>query len=326
MEKNQIIKEALKVDFFLMHKNMPVYDITNDKILNDDLCPGAIKAGYLTFYEWMRTRYSANSNTWSRRAMLRTFGTDNHNNILKLTRALCLSDQYWLKEKFENVTFESVTPYLNEKWTEGEWFSEGSIATLFTNGAATKQWNNSHELCKFNSEKEFDVFLIISQIWPDAIETGMIPKTRLEGKDLVIENFTNTNVFLEALDQSAELGPLDNHLEKAIELYGDTAVKLLLVDYLVEHDDRHSGNIGILRCSKSGKRLLQMAPWYDFDWCFSDNVTPIPNIVFDKFTNTVDFFIQKVEDLLNTSDLFKKYYNILFKRICEIKSIKQGEN
>ena len=326
MKDNLLIKEALNADFVLMHHNIPVYDITNDKVISGDFAPGAIKQGYLSFYEWMRTRYSANSNVRSRRAMLRTFGTDNHNNILKLTRALSLSDQYWLKEKSENVRFEAVTPYLHKSWPEGDWFTEGSIATLFTNGASTKQWDNSLELRKFNSEKENDVFKIIQEIWPNAVETELIPKTRLDEKDLLVSNFTSLDVFLEALDQSAELGPLDNHFEKAVELYGNSAVNLFLMDYLVEHDDRHSGNIGILRCSRTGKRLGKMSPWYDFDWCFSDNVTPLPKPVFSNYKNVVYDFLKRVMSLKHSSGLMKKYQTTIDKRIAELKSIEDSTN
>ena len=318
MKDNQIIREALNADFLLMHQNIPVYDITNDKVINENFAPGAVKQGYLSFFEWMKTRYSATSNVKSRRAMLRTFGTDNHNNILKLTRALSLSDQYWLKEKSEAVSFESITPYLNEGWAEGDWFSEGSIATLFTNGAATKQWDNSTELRKFNSEKEYDVFQIAAEIWPKAREANLIPDTRLDDRDLVVSNFTSLDVFLEALDQSAELGPLDNHFEKAIDLYGKSAVNLLLLDYIVEHDDRHSGNIGILRCSHTGRRLDTMSPWYDFDWCFSDNVIPLPGIIFADYRDLVSDFVTKVKLLLNSSELVRKYQITVSRRIDEL--------
>ena len=326
MKDNQIIKEALNADFLLMHQNIPVYDITNDKIINENFSPGAIKRGYLSFFEWMKTRYSANSNVKSRRAMLRTFGTDNHNNILKLTRALSLSDQYWLKEKSEDVRFESITPYLHESWVEGDWFSEGSIATLFTNGAATKQWDNSSELRKFNSKKEYDVFRIISEIWPDAFEAQLIPSSRLDGEDLLISNFTSMDVFLEAFDQSAELGPIDNHFDKAIELYGKSAVNLLLLDYLVEHDDRHSGNIGILRCSHTGNRLEKMSPWYDFDWCFSDNVTPLPYSVFTDYPDCVSDFVSKVKFLSESSELVKQYHAAISKRINELDKIRHSSH
>ena len=313
-------------NFLLMHRNIPVYDIAEDRVLSTELCPGAVKAEYLSFFEWMKTRYSSASNVRSRRAMLRTFATDNHNNIIKLTRALSLSDQYWLKDRDEDVKFEHVTPYLNEKWPEGEWFGEGSIATLFTNGAATKQWDNKSELRKFSSEKEFDVFRIISEIWPDAVKSELIPCTRIDGKDLVVINFTDMSVFLEGLDQSEYLGPFDNHLEKSIELYGESAVKLLLIDYIVEHDDRHSGNVGILRCSETGRRLRRMAPWYDFDWCFSDNVIPIPNLVFTDYRDLAMDFVAMVENLLLSSKIIAKYQNIIQKRVAELKTQTNATN
>ena len=127
-------------DMLLMCKDTPVFNIASGKILNEKLLPGAMLKGTLDFDKWMQTRYSAGSNATARRLMLRAFGTDNHSNILKATRALSLSDCYWLKELGEKVLFSEVTPYIHKEWNGTDKFTGGSIATLFVNGAATKRW------------------------------------------------------------------------------------------------------------------------------------------------------------------------------------------
>jgi hypothetical protein len=97
----------------LMCKDIPVYNITTGEVLSAELLPGAMLRGTLNYSKWMQTRYSAGSNVSARRMMLRAFGTDNHKNVVKATRALSLSDCYWIKEQGEKVSFEDVTPYLH---------------------------------------------------------------------------------------------------------------------------------------------------------------------------------------------------------------------
>ena len=302
----------------LMAKNIPVYDIENNVILHRELCPGAIISGNLTFESWMKTRYSARSNAYSRRMMLRQFNTDNHNNILKPTRALSLSDVYWLREKHEEIIFEQVTPYFNTVWEGGELFSEGSIATLFTNGAANKRWDNRDILRKFNSIKEYDVYQIAQLIFKDSEDARFLPKVMRDGDDLLIENFTSTNTFLESLEQSKYLTDTSNHFDIALDLYGKPFINLLLLDYLVEHDDRHSGNIGHLRDADSGK-ILGMAPFYDFDWCFSSYSLPLPDKVFKYYIGIINQFIKNTEHMLTKlpEDLHV-YKDSLHRRIIEI--------
>lgn len=70
-------------------------------------------------------------------------------------------------------------------------------------------------------------------------------------------------------------------------------MKLFLLDYIVEHDDRHAGNIGILRCSETGK-ILSQSLFYDFNWCFSGYSVDIPLITFYEYSHAVEDFINRV--------------------------------
>ena len=315
--------QQLGNDFLLMCKNVPVFDITRDIILDYDRIPGSIKAGTASFFEWMKTRYSATSNVTSRRMLMRLFGTDNHNNVLKPTRALSLSDAYWLKEKYENILFEDVTPYLHERWEGGLAFGEGSIATLFTNGAANKRWDDSIYLRKFNSKKEYEVYNIITELYPKPEDNRFeLPEYKLDSQDLVLNNFTSMDIFFEALNQSEFLGSTGNHFDVALEVYGQPFAILLLVDYLVEHDDRHSGNIGHLRCANTGK-FLKMAPFYDFDWCFSSYSIPLPEKMFCDYNDVVTDFCSRVNILLKSPGFESfEYKAVLEKRFCEILLVK----
>ena len=93
---------------------------------------------------------------------------------------------------------------------------------------------------------------------------------------LLLTNFTSTDRFLESMEQSGFTGKKDNPREKAVEIFKEKAVALFVVDYLVEHDDRHWGNYGFLRDSNTGE-YIDMAPYYDFDWSWSSAVAPLPN-------------------------------------------------
>ena len=203
-------------NLLLMCKDKPVYDISKDSILNENLVPGAILRGTMTFDTWLRTRYSVGSNTSARRLMLRAFGADNHNkDTIRATRALSLSDCYWLKSQDERVTFAEVTPYLNQEWDGSGIFKGGSISTLFVNGAADKKWLDSRTLLKVGSFKEIEPYRLCAQL---GIEYAA--DVRLSDEGLLLTNFTNTDCFLESMEQSGYVGEGENARAKAVELLG----------------------------------------------------------------------------------------------------------
>ena len=257
--------------FLLMCKDNAVYDISRDRVLNEELLPGSILRGSQDYSGWMKTRYSAGSNNSARRLMLRAFGSDNHENALEVTRALSLSDCYWLKRFDEEVSFNAVTPYLHEEWDGTGVFAGGSISTLFVNGAADKRWISSSTLLKVNSYEEYEPYQLCS-----ALGLEHTAKAEMSDDGIKLKNFTSTDYFFESMEQSGFTGYNENPREKAVELFKELAVGLFVVDYLVEHDDRHWGNYGFLRSSNTGK-YVSMAPYFDFDWAWSDGVVPLPD-------------------------------------------------
>ena len=296
-------------DVFLMCKDVPVYNVTQNIILNEDLLPGCMLSATMTYSQWMKTRYSASTNVSSRRLMLRAFGTDNHNLTLKVTRALSLSDCYWLKQQNEEVFFSEVTPYLNKEWDGSGIFKGGSISTLFVNGASDKRWIDSNTLLKVNSYKELEPYTLCGELGlQDYAACASMSK---EG--LIVTNFTSTDCFLESMEQSGFVGEEDNPLEKAIEFFEERTVALLVIDYLVEHDDRHFGNLGFMRDANIGK-YLGMACYYDFDWAWSDGVTPLPNMAIQKYGS---FIRQLCEKAMLITDNFE-HRAVIIKRAGEL--------
>ena len=263
-------KEKHGSPLLLMCKDAAVYDITNDAVLNEALLPGCMMRGTMKYSEWMRTRYSAGSNVSARRLMLRAFGSDNHENIVEITRTLSLSDCYWLKRENEELGFFDITPYIHKEWDGSGAFKGGSISTLFVNGAADKLWVDSNTLLKVGSFAEFEPYALCR-----ALGIEHAAKAELSDKGILLTNFTSTDFFLESMEQSGFVDGSGNPREKAVELFKERAVSLFVIDYLVEHDDRHWGNYGFLRDANTGE-YVSMAPYFDFDWAWSGGVAPLP--------------------------------------------------
>jgi len=263
-------------NLLVMCKDTPVYDIEKKIVLSENLMPGCVLRGTKSFAEWMQTRYSVGSNVSARRMMLRAFGEDSHSReTVELTRALSLSDCYWLKQKDENVRFDDVTPYFNKEWDGEGAFKGGSISTLFVNGASDKKWIDGKTLIKFNSAKESAPYKLCGLIGIDRCAS-----IELSGNDLLITNFTSPDRFLESMEQSGFTDGT-NSREKAVEIFGACATALFAIDYLTECDDRHWGNYGFIRNADTGK-YESMAPYYDFDWVWTGNVVNLPDNAFEK--------------------------------------------
>ena len=279
-------------DVYLMCKDVSVYNITQNIVLNESLLPGCMLRGTMTYSQWMKTRYSAGSNVSARRLMLRAFGTDNHNRTLSVTRALSLSDCYWLKQRGEDISFGEVTPYLNKEWDGSGVFQGGSISTLFVNGAADKRWIDSQTLLKVGSFKELEPYTLCGALGLQEYAA----KARMSDEDLLVSNFTSAGAFLESMEQSGMVGEEDSALENAAELFQERAAALLVIDYLVEHDDRHWGNLGFMRDADTGK-YLGMAPYYDFDWAWSGGVTPLPDTAVQTYAGFIHMLCEKAREI-----------------------------
>lgn len=265
----------------LMCTDVPVYDIKAEKILDERYVPGALLKGTLTFTEWEKTRFSSDSNFTAVRLMQRAFGKNDLRLAATVTRALSLSDCYWLKRKNEQIEFSDVSPYFNSEWDGNGKYTDGSISTIFTAGTKDKYWIDSNTLLKKNSAKESDVYSMCL-----AIGIDYIPATQVIGEDLKLSNFTSPGVFLETIQQSGIAGDSLDPREPMVEMFGETAVALFVVDYLVENSDRHGGNFGFLRNVETGL-YEAMCPYYDFGSAWSGEVMALPDIAYAKFSEYI---------------------------------------
>jgi len=292
----------------LMCKNIEVYNVSKNEILSEDLLPGCMKRKTMSYSQWMQTRYSAGSNVSARRLMLTAFGSDNHENAIEATRTLSLSDCYWLKKKNENVSFYDITPYIHKEWDGSGVFKGGSISTLFVNGAADKKWLDSKTLLKVKSYKEYEAYTLCHKLG-----LANVTEARKSDDGILLTNFTSTDYFLESMEQSGYSGRKDNPREIAVDMFKEQAVALFVVDYLVEHDDRHWGNYGFLRNSNTGE-YISMAPYYDFDWSWSNAVVALPN---NAYSNHSDIIRSLCDNAIKYSDKFEHKDTIL-KRANEL--------
>jgi len=292
----------------LMCKDIAIYNVSKSIVLSEKQLPGCMQRNTMDYSQWMKTRYSAGSNVSARRLMLKAFGSDNHEHAIEPTRTLSLSDCYWLKRQGEDVNFSDITPYLHKEWDGTGEFKGGSISTLFVNGAADKQWLDSKTLLKVKSFKEYEPYTLCS-----ALGLENVTDAKMSDEGILLKNFTSTNRFLESMEQSGFSGEKDNPREKAVELFKEPAVALFVIDYLVEHDDRHWGNYGFLRDSNTGE-YLSMAPYYDFDWSWSGAVVPLP---YNAYKNHNGFIRSLCEKAICISDRFE-HGEIIKKRAREL--------
>jgi len=254
----------------LMCKDIPVYDISNKKILNKDLVPGSILRGTMDYAEWSKTRICSETNFSAGRLMQRAFGKYDIAHATKATRALSLCDCYWLKKEDEIMPFDTITPYLNAEWDGQGEYNEGSISALFVAGTKDKRWLDAQTLLKVKSFNEIEAYNICI-----ALGIYSIAEAQISQEGLLLTNFTSPEYFFESMEQSGYAENSADHKTIAVEMFGETAVALFVVDYLIENNDRHSGNYGFLRSTITGE-YTAMAPYYDFDWMWTGEATPLP--------------------------------------------------
>jgi len=311
-EREREIKAADDSSIILMCKDIEVYNVSTKAVLSKELLPGCMKRKTMSYQQWMKTRYSAGSNISARRLMLVAFGSDNHENVIEATRTLSLSDCYWLKRQDESVSFNDITPYFHKEWDGTGAFKGGSISTLFVNGAADKKWLNSKTLLKVRSFKEYEPYTLCYKLELD--NTAEAKKT---DEGILLTNFTSPDYFLESMEQSGFSGNKDNPREKAVEIFKEQAVALFVIDYLVEHDDRHWGNYGFLRSSNTGE-YISMAPYYDFDWSWSSAVVALPDNAYRDYSDLIRLLCEKAilfSDEFEHKEIISKRANELLKAL-----------
>ena len=248
----------------LMCKNAAVYNVKRDEVINKNLLPGYMLrhgANNGTFKSWLKKRYSSGTNTLARQLRGITFGQGNRLEIDRTTRALSLSDCYWLKDendKNDDITFERISPYYNSFWKgEGE-YESGSIPTLYVPGYVSKAWLNSEYLYKSGCEIETECSNLCLKVGISCAEV------KEYNGGIIVKNITDTKYMLEQADMTGIFDDENYTDEDIIREFGLDGYKMILTDAIFGNGDRHLGNFGYMRDADNGK-YIRMAPLYDFD-------------------------------------------------------------
>ena len=245
-------------NYLLMCRDIPVYDVTKSVILNDSLIPGCMQKSTMDFTEWMQTRFSSDTNYSSVRFMQETYKTYNHDKILFETRAVSLSDSYWLRKEKEDIKFNEINLYNRF----------APVANLFLRGKTDKRWMDTQTLLKLNAFGEFEPYILCS-----ALRLDNITQAQVSDEGMMLGNFTSSDLFYESVQQYgiAHEDPRDILIEK----FKEQAVALFVVDYLIENNDRHPDDYGFLRSSETGE-YVSMAPYFNFDRAWSGESVALP--------------------------------------------------
>ena len=257
------------MEHVLMLKDAPVFNAANGEVYNEQLLPGCLRKDPRTeiFAKWMSARYSTFSNAEARMLFTPSFGHSKRQVIDSKTRALSLSDCYWVKNKEDSVTFKEISPYYNAYWTGTGRYEGGPIPTLYVNGVLSKKWDSAEWLTKFggNIEMEYECSLLFSKF----ISSVTIIKKE---NNLKIRNFTDTDIMFEPANLSGIFGIDDVIADLWLieKIFGRDGAMMLLLDSIIGNVDRHTGNFGYLRDTNTGA-YIGMAPMFDWDRAGGDD-------------------------------------------------------
>ena len=285
-------------------KNQPVYNVDTNEILNEALVPYLILCNPTKeqFTKWMKYRYSAGSNTFSRMLKSFTFGQGNRKEINDMTYMLSYYDCYWMKDESNPIKFEDVSPYYSKFWNGTGEYKGGAVPTLYVPGYLSKEWRPNGKLFKEgNLSIEIDCIDLCKQCGI-AVENGRTVSNGIE-----LDNFTTPDVMLEQADVSGRIDPDDFTEEDVRDIFGIDGIKMQTIDAIIGNGDRHAGNFGFLKDANTGE-ILGMSPLYDFDHALDDSSSVVNK-----------YFMQTLLDIEDISYLDE----IL--RICEAASHSSNE-
>ena len=252
------------MSYLLMCKDVPIYDIDNNIVLNNQLLPGYMRVmsnNPNRFKHWLKLRYSSNTNSLARQLKGITFGQGNRVRINKETHALSLSDSYWIKDASEQCKFSQVSPYYTGFWKGTGHYNRQSIPTLYVPGFLNKFWVDGSTLCKVGQDTLIEVECA------RLCKMCNIPVNRVSQRDqnsILVQNITSPKYMLEQADQSGLIDPDDFDNEDIIKHFGLAGIQMIIIDAIIGNGDRHAGNFGWLRDTDTGTYVC-MAPLYDFD-------------------------------------------------------------
>jgi len=304
-------------NYLLMCKDVAIYDITQDKVLDESLLPGCMLKKSMSFPQWMETRYSKETNFSSQRLMQRAFGRFDPEHAAYATGALSLSDCYRIQRQDEDVPFMDITPYIHKEWDGMEAsgiqneYIWGSLSNLFVGGKTDKRWLDAQTLLKVNSFGEFEPYALCT-----ALGIEDLTQTQKSDEGIILSNFTSPDVFYESMEQYGITEENRDPRDTAIESFKELAVALFVVDYLIENNDRHPDDYGFLRSSETGE-YISMAPYHNFDRIWSGESIALPESAWQGYYGYIRNLCRQAISVAGSFE----YATIIERRAVELLSI-----
>jgi hypothetical protein len=267
------------MSLFLMCKNTKVYNLDTEEACSASLLPGKMAACPCkdTFRAWMKTRYSAGTNTLARMLRGLTFGQGNRAKIDRTTRAFSLTDCYWVTDDPEGERFEDLSPYYQDFWKGTGKYEHGPIPTLYVDGALPKYWKDAKTLVKKEENAALELECTrLCEACGIPVESAACTEDGME-----VRNFTSPDAMLEPAASSGRLDPEEFTDADIVRLFGMDGIRMLAIDAITGNGDRHAGNFGWLRDTNTGE-YLSMAPLYDFDHALDSACTDHPDVLMDE--------------------------------------------
>lgn len=336
---------------YLMSKNTVLAQIDFDKMIfniyRPDLLPFAIRGvnvSLFSVYDWLTQRVLSISRSNAKR-ILDSLGLDQNNKmaICFACKGLSLTDCYWLKlENDTHSTWENVNLYTNSLSDAvarvaltGEYVSiQGHINTpeLTNAGAYAKCWRRGKDgiyLYKTGSlqgnNKEYLVDILCSDLLDRTNVRHVIYTKGQSGLKPVSRCKNMTNQDLSICDMNYYAGYCNRNkinlyawLEQQKDYYN-----MLIIDYLINNTDRHTGNWGVYFNANTGV-VLGLHPLFDHNLALSldgdtqSKVIPGRSLEecarYAKYRNCLD--IKEMYKYAKTAGIKKRFYYI-FQRYDE---------
>jgi len=280
----------------LMLCDIPVYDITADKVLEPNLCPFLLPANTKKSYEtWRKNRSYLKSNRMAERIVVQTGGAGTR----EAKRRMSLSDCFWVKYPYDGDTkFADITPYqtpFSLMTAHKGNARSSSVPELVLGGSQPKQWGKGQEGITYMQKTELPNQVHAEMLAVKLAHTAGIKcmnafvvtdKGKIYAKKYSVDtkhnalgfinlvNITNTDRSMVQFDQ---LGISVNGYDPVAvaEAYKKAGViedvlkislSQILFDVVVGNNDRQNNNSNwaVFMDNTTGKRKPSWM--YDFNW------------------------------------------------------------
>ncbi len=298
-------EEGDKLNYILMHKNIPVIQFKLDKntgfisklgelYSKEHLPLGTSETDRISLNRWWSNRSIPNSRTGLKYALI-ALKIPTPELLMKESYGLSLSDQYWICPEHTSIKWEEVNFFTND-------FSQDVGEVLFhskkpskspnllspdstTDGWLKKKWeiiNGKRFLIKGGSQEPINE-VIATHLMRRIPSINFVPYHLMTeaGKPYCFcENFITLNTEFVTACSIFKTQKKKNHISYyqhflnccealGIPNYQDSINKMLTIDYILANTDRHLNNFGAIRNADT-LEWIGMAPIFDSGtslWC-----------------------------------------------------------